>query len=84
MNKLSIHLVLLSMVFSLSAFAAASDSGEPQQSVDSEKTSRRQVLEEQKKAVDELNLPPAQALSEPPVMLDLPVDHTDSPGAIKK
>lgn len=85
MNKFSPHLLLLvCTALSLPATASVNDSGEPQQSAEAEKPSRRQVLEEQKKAVDALNLPPAQAPSEPPAMLDLPVDHNDSPGAVKK
>lgn len=75
--------ILSCVALSLPAFAEPQE-GQPQQVEVTDETGRRALLEQQKAAVDELSLPPAQSLGDTPALLDLPVDHTDSPGATKK
>jgi len=71
--------VLLALVLSQAAGAAPQDA-EPQ----GDGTTRLDVAKREKAQVDQMNLPPAQALSEQPTLLVLPVDETDTPGATRK
>lgn len=57
----------------------------PQKAPESiDQAARRQQLEQQKAQVERLNLPPAQTAADAPEIIDLPVDHDDSPGATRK
>lgn len=56
----------------------------PQAPISIDEAARREQIEQQKAKLEQMNLPPAQTAADAPQILDMPVDHEDSPGASKK
>jgi len=76
-----VPLVLLCMATSVPALA---DPTPAPQAESADQKARLELIEKQKQLLDGMQLPPVQKQSDAPSMLELPVDHSDSPGATKK
>jgi len=66
------------------SMAGPTASPAPQAPESIDQAARRQQIEQQKAQAEQMNLPPAQTATDAPQILDMPVDHEDSPGASKK
>lgn len=79
------HFVVATLLFASGACMAEPARSTPAPAPQTvEEAARLQQIEQQKARAEAMNLPPAQRADERPQMLDLPVNHDDSPGATKK